>query len=367
MDGVAILLKKQMTGEYGKSNAALNRFALCGYAFNELRILAFSDAKKLQATLSVLKAQFENVLLLAEKSLFPTVKACVEGTYANRAQRNGRELAGVYEEGRKSLFLLPAEENELVTDFVQTTCANYLQNKYGVRHGASVLRAVGAGEERVEALLSGVQAKAGDKLILLHTRRYDEDILHFIYDDDTPKMLLDECVRTVVEGLGDTVYAMDDTPLEAQLVKLLRLRKKKLSVAESFTGGGVAKRITSVSGASTAYFEGLNTYDEKSKIKRLNVTEYGLQTVGAVSDRTAYEMALGLLNTGDCDIAIATTGLAGPQSDRSSLPVGLCFIAVGTKQKIFVYRYQLKGNREEITEKAINYALFLAYKQLKDI
>ena len=139
-----------------------------------------------------------------------------------------------------------------------------------------------------------------------------------------------------------------------------------MSVAESFTGGGLAKRIVSVSGASEVYFEGLNTYNENAKIKRLGVSPYTLGTVGAVSEKTAYEMALGLLNTGDCDIAVATTGLAGPKSDKSMLPVGYCCIAVGTKERICVYQYKFDGDREEITQKAINYALFLAYKRLKN-
>ena len=114
------------------------------------------------------------------------------------------------------------------------------------------------------------------------------------------------------------------------------------------------------------YFEGLNTYNERSKIQRLGVSEFTLNTRGAVSDETAYEMATGLLNTGNCDLAIATTGLAGPKTDRSMLPVGLCYIAIGTQERVFVYRYKFDGTREEITETAINYALFLAYKQLKE-
>ena len=88
--------------------------------------------------------------------------------------------------------------------------------------------------------------------------------------------------------------------------------------------------------------------------------------MGAVSEKTAYEMALGLLNTGDCDIAISTTGLAGPKTDRSMLPVGLCYIAVGTRERICVYQYRFDGSRKDITEKAINYALFQAYKMLKN-
>ena len=130
-------------------------------------------------------------------------------------------------------------------------------------------------------------------------------------------------------------------------------------------GGGIAQKIVSVAGASEVYFEGLNTYNERSKIKRLGVSEYTLGTMGAVSDQTAYEMAAGLIATGDCDISIATTGLAGPKTDRSMLPVGLCFLAVGTKESVFVYRYKFDGTREEITQKAIRYAMFLAYKQLK--
>jgi nicotinamide mononucleotide (NMN) deamidase PncC len=78
-------------------------------------------------------------------------------------------------------------------------------------------------------------------------------------------------------------------------------------------------------------------------------------------------MAAGLIATGDCDVSIATTGLAGPKSDRSMLPIGLCYIAVGTKEKVFVYRYKFDGDRETITKTAIQYALFLAYKQVKNI
>ena len=220
----------------------------------------------------------------------------------------------------------------------------------------------------MNGLLAQAMQMSGNKLTCYHTRKYDEDVIEITYDSNASKMLIDDVLRFLTEGLGDTVYALNtDSTLEEQLVALLKLRRRKISVAESFTGGGIAKRITSVSGASEVYFEGLNTYDELSKIKRLGVSEYTLQTAGAVSDQTAYEMATGLLDTGCCDIAIATTGLAGPKSDRSMLPVGLCFIAVGVKEQVLVYRYKFDGNREEITEKAINYALYLAYKHLKKL
>ena len=231
----------------------------------------------------------------------------------------------------------------------------------------TVIRAVGANATHVNNLILKAQALNNGMCEYRHTRKFDEDIIEIIYDENIPKRLLEDIIRVFADGLEECIYAMDDTPLSEQLVRLLKLRDKKLSIAESFTGGGVCKRVVSVSGASEVFFEGLNTYNEKAKIKRLGVSEYTLRTFGAVSEQTAYEMSAGLIATGDCDICITTTGLAGPKSDNSALPVGLCYIAIGTRERVYVYRYKFDGTREEITETAINYALFLAYKQLKNI
>lgn len=231
----------------------------------------------------------------------------------------------------------------------------------------TTIRCVGAKEAQIKALIERAQAFDGGQISYTHTRRYAEDVIELTYGENISKRLAEDVLRVFAEGLEESIYSLDDTSLPKQLVWLLKLRDKKISVAESFTGGGIARKITSVSGASEVYFEGLNTYSELSKMKRLGVSEYTLKTFGAVSEQTAYEMAAGLMATGDCDICITTTGLAGPNSDKSGLPVGLCFIAVGTQERVFVYRYKFDGSREEITETAINYALFLAYKQLKNM
>ena len=229
------------------------------------------------------------------------------------------------------------------------------------------IRCVGAKEAQIKALIARAQAFDCGKVEYRHTRGYGEDVIELTYAEDISKRLSEDVLRVFAEGLEESIYALDGTLLPAQLVWLLKLRDKRISVAESFTGGGIARKITSVSGASEVYFEGLNTYSELSKIKRLGVSEYTLKTFGAVSEQTAYEMAAGLMATGDCDVCIATTGLAGPNTDRSGLPVGLCYIAVGTQERVFVYRYKFDGTRDEITETASNYALFLAYKQLKNM
>ena len=230
-----------------------------------------------------------------------------------------------------------------------------------------VLRAIGADERLVFDLIGEAKRMSGDALAYTHKRRFDEDVIEIFYDGSASKMLTDDVLRLFAENLGDSLYAYDDVTIEEQVIRLSKLRGKKISVAESFTGGGIAQKLTSVSGASEVYFEGINCYHEGSKRLRLQVGERTLLQQGAVSQETAYEMATGLLATGCCDVCVATTGLAGPNSDKSGLPVGLCYLAIGTREKVHVIRYKFDGNREEITKKAINHALFSLYKVLKEI
>ena len=367
MKNVCIIVKDEVSVRNGGEVAVLDAFYLSGYAFKEIRILSQADKETLASAVLSLKAEYENILILAEKSVLPMIRSYFSASFGNTTMVTNFGVAGIFADKRCSLFLLSADNSETGVGFVKNVCVGYLQNKYGLRFEEIVVRALGASEARVRSLLIEAERRADGKIAFNRVRKYDEDVISIVYNSNTPKMLVDDVLRLFAEGLGDTVYALNDISLEEQLVTLLKLRNKKLSVAESFTGGGVARRITSVSGASAVYFEGINAYNEKAKIKRLGVSEYGLRTVGAVSDQTAYEMALGLLNTGDCDVAIATTGLAGPQTDKSLLPVGLCYIAVGTRERICVYRYKVDGNRQEITEKGINYALFMAYRLLKNM
>ena len=367
MKNACIILQKKVTANDGDSSAVLDAFFLGGYAFDEIRIVLQDNERRAKESIADLKQNAENILLLADKTALPIVKHYLCDTFPETMLQNSFGSAGVYCDGNRILMLLSADLSETGVGYVKNVCIPYLHKKRGIRYDKIVLRAVGANEHRIGALLSQAQKICEDKIKFAHTRKYDEDVLQITYDSSASKMLVDDFLRMFADGLGDTVYALDDVSLEEQVVGALKVRHKKISVAESFTGGGIAKRLTSVSGASEVYFEGLNTYDEKSKMQRLGVTEYTLKTLGAVSDQTAYEMAYGLLATGNCDVAVATTGLAGPKSDRSGQPVGLSYIAVGTKDRIRVYRYVFDGDRKEITEKAINYALFFAYRQLKDL
>ncbi|MBR5439699.1 MAG: CinA family protein [Clostridia bacterium] len=179
---------------------------------------------------------------------------------------------------------------------------------------------------------------------------------------DTQK---DGFLKEFLSNFQSNIYAENDVSLSEQLVKILTLQKGIISVAESFTGGGISKEITSQSGASNVFYEGIVCYNENSKINRLGVSEQSIDELGAVSSKVAYQMSKGLIMQGNSTIALSTTGLAGPNSDKSGLPVGLCYIGVATEEHTVVHKYNFLGNRQEICRQGVETAIFLAIKALK--
>lgn len=149
---------------------------------------------------------------------------------------------------------------------------------------------------------------------------------------------------------------------QEKLVSVLSEKNLVLSVAESYTGGAVAKSIVSVSGASKVFYEGLVCYNTKSKEERLSVKEETVKENGVVSSKVAYEMALGLLKTGNCDVAIATTGYAD-KNDEDKI-VGLGYIAVGYNGKIAVSKNVFDGDRERIIQKSAEKAIVMTINVL---
>ena len=269
----------------------------------------------------------------------------------------------VVEKQKKLIACLPGGERG--AELVRKEIVPFLDARHAVQHDKVVLRAVGVPADTVRSVLREAEQRVAGRLRVHLTESAGDQRFEVIYDNATPKMLVDDVTRQLIAGLGEHVYAADDTPLNRRVVELLTLRGLKLSIAESFTGGGIAQKIVEVPGASKILFESVVAYDNNSKMKRLGVHEATLRGKGAVSDDTAYEMAAGLIAGGDCDVSLATTGIAGPQLDGTDKPVGLCYLAVGTKETVYVYKYVYTGSRAEITRRAITQALYLLYKQLK--
>lgn len=147
--------------------------------------------------------------------------------------------------------------------------------------------------------------------------------------------------------------------------KLFREKGRTLGSVESFTGGGFAKDITSVSGASHFFKGALVTYATEEKARLLGISYTDVDAYGVVSKEIAAQMASrgrALLNV---DYCVSFTGNAGP-SAMENKPVGEIYIGVAFLDTTRVYSYNLSGTRENIQKEAINIAYDILEKLIKE-
>lgn len=351
-----LVFRNKKDNSFDNATGILDVMSGYGYFFDNVCFAAYNDSEEIVRAIKDGKDNYANVVICCPKDMENAVKKFVSSLYGKPFD----EL-GILKAGAESVFLLYSDkENRLQFKDVK----KILDAKYGIRYEKACIKAVGAPASKVNAAIKAAKHICAD-LDFNVSENFGDVKIEIIYTSKTPKMTLDEVTRVMVEVLNDYIYAFEDITLAQRLFQLLKLCRMKISVSESFTGGAVSKSLVEVPGISAVYFEGLNTYSNDAKMKRLGVQDITLKQYGAVSPQTAYEMAEGLLSGGTCDICIATTGIAGPKSDNSQKPVGLSYIAIGVRDKVSVYKYNLKGDRDGITKTAVNLALFLAFKTLK--
>ena len=194
---------------------------------------------------------------------------------------------------------------------------------------------------------AGVILKEGKKKLVL----LPGEELHEIFEQELLALLKKE-QKAKKETTDDNIS------LEASVLNLLKEQDLTLTTAESLTGGLLASRFTAVPGASEVFKQGFVTYCNRAKRKLLEVKKSTLKEYGAVSARTAKEMAKnGAFATGS-DVCVSLTGLAGPAAEEGK-PVGLVYIACCYKNRTVVREYHFKGNRSQIREQSVMQALLL--------
>lgn len=148
--------------------------------------------------------------------------------------------------------------------------------------------------------------------------------------------LCEPVIEEIKKRLDAYVYGVDYNCIEEAAVAMLKEHHLKVATAESCTGGLIAKRITDVPGASEVFECGIISYANEIKHKVLGVSEDDLNKYGAVSEPVAKQMAQGALKVSGADIAVSVTGIAGPDSDSTSKPVGLVYIGLADKENVWV-------------------------------
>lgn len=136
-----------------------------------------------------------------------------------------------------------------------------------------------------------------------------------------------------------------------------RLKQKNMTItcAESFTGGLIASEITAVSGSSSIFKGSIVTYSNEIKEQELNVNKQTMINNGVVSIQVVNEMLNGVLKKFNASIAIAVSGVAGPNGGTKDKPVGTVVIGIkDTNNYTNIQKYHFKGNRNEIQKSAVN-------------
>ena len=136
------------------------------------------------------------------------------------------------------------------------------------------------------------------------------------------------------------------------LINILIKKKLKLSFAESCTGGMLASKITSLSGASKVFDIGLVTYSNQSKIKFLKVNKNILKKYGAVSHECCYAMVNNLSKISKANINVSITGIAGPKGGTKQKPVGLVYIGAKKGKKTLINKCLFKSKKRSSIQRA---------------
>lgn len=153
--------------------------------------------------------------------------------------------------------------------------------------------------------------------------------------------------------------------MEEELVEILTKKQYKITTAESCTGGLVAATIVNVSGASEVFQAGFVTYANEAKEKELGVKSETLQTYGAVSEKTAKEMAIGCAAHAKAQVGISTTGIAGPGAGTAEKPVGLVYIGCAVRSNVYVEKNLFSGDRQQVRRQAADRAIGFALECIK--
>ena len=253
----------------------------------------------------------------------------------------------VEREDGKAVILLPGPPRELIP-LVEAKMIPYLEERTETVLVSRNIHILGMGESAVEDALRELMETAENPTVAPYAG--DGEVRLRVTakaaSREEAEAMIDPMIETIRQSVvGPFIYGIDVGSIERALLEHLKAFGMTVSVAESCTGGMIAKRLTDVAGASAAFVGGCVTYTGEIKHRLLGVSRETLATFGEVSEETAREMARGVRERLGTDVGISTTGFAGPGGGTEKDPVGTIYVGISTPKGERVMRLSLSAMR----------------------
>ncbi len=338
-----------VTGGLGPTDDDLTRQAFAGYLGTELQLqadllgrlenfftrrsLRMPDKNKIQAYIPAGAKPIENSLGTA-----PGIMAEVKG---------------------KLIFALPGVPSEMKRMFAESVLPELQRFTGGQALVVRKLRCFGAGESTIAELL-GAACQRGRNPLVNCTVESGIITLHIIAsskEKNAARQMAEKEEKQIRNILGELVYGTAEQSLAQVVGEKLTRKEKTLAVAESCTGGIVAKLLTDIPGASKYFTHGWITYSNAAKTAELGVAADLIEKYGAVSEPVAQAMACCARKKARSDFAIGITGIAGPDGGTEQKPVGLVYISVDSDNCCDTKRCLFSHDRQSIRIRAAQTAL----------
>lgn len=267
----------------------------------------------------------------------------------------------IHAKGEKKVVLLPGPPSELIPMFHDQVEPILKELSSEVLY-SDVVKIDCMGESKVAEEIEDLIEKQTNPTVAPYAK------LGEVHLRVTAKATSEEEAKKFVAPVTEELYrrfghkiftTKEDETLEDVVVNMLSKHHYTIAAAESCTAGMFTARLVNVAGASDVLNESFITYANEAKMKYLGVKEETLNTVGAVSEETAKQMAEGVAKRAGSNVGVGITGLAGPGGETPEKKAGLVYIGVSVNGKTKVSKYQFNGNRQKVRQMAVCRALMM--------
>jgi competence/damage-inducible protein CinA-like protein len=268
--------------------------------------------------------------------------------------------------GERRLYALPGVPAEM-TEMMEGTVLPELAQIAGAGIVLSrVIRCTGVGESAAAELVDDLFAASANPSIayLASANEVRVRITAKAASRAEAEAAVAPLVDEIARRLGDAVFSTDDEELERVLGRLLKAQRRRVACAESLTGGGLARRLTTVPGSSMYFLGSAVCYTAEAKVAVLGVSAETIEGPGVVSEECAREMASGARHVFGADVALAVTGAAGPEP-HGGKPPGTAWIALEADDVRHARGFRAPGDRPHVRRWTEQAALDLLRRYLR--